>query len=88
MRSEVKLLRYHIKQANIEFYDKGNEDIKIDIAMLNQLEMLRESLDQLIGELGKLGDFYWDREGFKRAADGKIFLTKKSLLIMGIKDNI
>lgn len=56
-----------------------------EIQTLEQLEMSNKTLLQFMEELSKLGDFFWDREGFKRASDGNVFLTKKNLLLMGVE---
>jgi len=82
-KSDNKILKHQIKQSNISSPDYSYNTA--DIQVLEQLEMSNTSLLQLVHELSKLGDFFWDREGFKRASDGKIFLTQKGMLLMGIE---
>ncbi len=82
-KSDMKILKHQIKQSNISSPD--NFYNTPDIQVLEQLEMSNISLLQLIKELSKLGNFFWDREGFKRASDGKVFLTQKAMLTMGIE---
>lgn len=85
-QSEIKILKHQIKQSNITV-GKQTYDTP-DIGMINQLEMSNTSLLQLITELSKLGHFYWDKDEFKKASDGKIYLTQKSMLLMGIEPKL
>lgn len=83
LRSDIKILKHQMKQADLATSSATYETT--DIQTLEQLEMSNKTLLQLMEELSKLGDFFWEREGFKRASDGKLFLTQKSLLLMGIE---
>ena len=83
LRSDIKILKHQIKQAGVEASNNAYDTI--DINTLEQLTMSNTTLLQMMYELSKLGDFFWDREGFKRASDGKLFLTQKAMLIMGIE---
>lgn len=84
LRSEIKILRHQITQSNISTNDDHIHDMP-NIDMIKQLEMSNQSLLELMQELSKLGDFFWDKEGFKRASDGKLFLTQQSMLLMGFE---
>jgi len=84
LKSEIKIMKHQIRQSNITVSDVHVHDAP-DITMINQLEMSNKTLLEFMQELGKLGDFFWDREGFKRASDGKLFLTQKAMLLMGVE---
>ena len=86
LRSEIKILKHHIKQAGISLSDDthGISDIQLQ----EQLDMAHRVLLEVLPELSKLGHFYWDREGFKRASDMKLFLTTKNMLQMGISPKL
>ena len=83
LRSDIKILRHQMNQAGVS--SKNNVYNTVDIETLDQLKMSNTTLLKMIDELKKLGDFFWDREGFKRASDGKLFLTQKAMLTMGIE---
>jgi len=86
LQADIKILRHQIAQANIATGELQHETP--DLQSVEQLEMLRSTMTQFMEELSKLGDFFWDREGFKRANDGKLFLTRKSMLLMGYEPKL
>lgn len=83
LRSDIKILKHQMKQAGVSNSNTTYETT--DIQTIEQLEMSNKTLLQLMEELRKFGDFFCDKEGFKRASDGKVFLTQNGMLLMGIE---
>lgn len=83
LRSDIKILKHQMNKAGISSI--GKEYDTVDIQTVEQVTMLTTAILKMMHESIKLGDFYWDREGFKRASDGEVFLTHKGMILMGIE---